>query len=153
VYDATEDADFIVVAPGTRQAIIVPLKRGEGEVLGIVIVESTGEPVLTEDDFALLLLLADQISVAVTNARLFAEQRASEQRYRSLLDQAADGIFVTELDGRILDANEQATTLLGYMRAELLGMRLYDLADSTEALIRLRQAGRATAALHLRRRD
>ena len=113
VRDAAKDPDFIVVVPGTCQAIIVPLKRGQDEVLGVLLVESVGEPILTEDDFALLLLLADQISVAVTNARLFAEQRASEQRYRSLLEQAADSIFVTEPDGRILDANEQAISLLG----------------------------------------
>jgi PAS domain S-box-containing protein len=151
--DATADPDFTVLAPGTRQAIIVPLKRGESEVLGILVVESAGEPILTEDDFALLLLLADQISVAVTNARLFAEQHASEQRYRSLLDQAADSIFVTEPDGRILDANEQATALLGYTHGELLSMRLYELAEPAEAQARLRQATRATMALHLRRHD
>jgi PAS domain S-box-containing protein len=152
VRNADEDADFIEIVPGTRQAIIVPLKRRE-EVLGVLIVESAGAPILTEDDFALLLLLADQISVAVTNARLFAEQRASEQRYRSLLEQAADSIFVTEADGRILDANEQATALLGYTRAELLGMRLHDLAEPAEALARLWQTNRATASLHLRRHD
>jgi PAS domain S-box-containing protein len=159
VRDAASDPDFIVVAPGTRQAIIVPLKRGDGEILGVVLVESNGVPPLTEEDFALLLLLSDQISVAVANARLFAEQRASEQRYRSLLEQAADSIFVTELDGRILDANEQATALLGYTRDELLGMRLYELAApsaaaaTNAALAKLREIGRATAALHLRRRD
>jgi PAS domain S-box-containing protein len=159
VRDAAADPDFIVVAPGTRQAIIVPLKRGESKVLGILLVESTGEPILTEDDFALLLLLADQISVAVANSRLFAEQRTSEQRYRSLLEQAADSIFVTEPDGRILDANEQATALLGYARGELLSMRLHDLvapaevSEAADALMRLRQATRATASLHLRRRD
>ncbi|HET9222149.1 MAG TPA: GAF domain-containing protein, partial [Roseiflexaceae bacterium] len=152
VRNADEDADFIEIVPGTRQAIIVPLKRGE-EVLGVVIVESTGTPILTEDDFALLLLLADQISVAVTNAHLFAEQRASEQRYRSLLDQAADSIFVVELDGRILDANEQASTLLGYTRADLLEMRLHDLADPPETLAQLWQTNPATASLHLRQRD
>jgi PAS domain S-box-containing protein len=153
VRNVVEDSDFIMVAPGTRQAIIVPLKRGEDEVLGVLLVESAGEPILTEDDFALLLLLAEQISVAVTNAHLFAEQRASEQRYRSLLEQAADSIFVTEPDGRILDANEQATTLLGYTRAELLGMRLHELAEPAEALALLWQASRATVSLHLHRRD
>ncbi len=153
VRDARIDPDFLVVATGTRQAIIVPLKRGESEVLGILVVESAGQPILTEDDFALLLLLADQISVAVTNARLFAEQRASEQRYRSLLEQAADSIFITEPDGRILDANEQATTLLGYTHGELLGMRLYELAEPAQAQAHLRQTTRATVALHLRRHD
>jgi PAS domain S-box-containing protein len=150
---AAEDPDFIEIVPGTRQAIIVPLKRGQDEVLGVLLVESDGKPVLTEDDFALLLLLAEQISVAIMNARLFAEQRASEQRYRSLLEQAADSIFVLEPDGRIIDANEQVSTLLGYTRAELLDMRLHDLAEPAEALVPVWQASRTTASLSLRRHD
>jgi PAS domain S-box-containing protein len=159
VRDAADEPDFIVVAPGTRQAIIIPLKRGDGEVLGLLLVESTGAPVLKDDDFALLTLLGDQISVAIANARLFGELRASEQRYRSLLEQAADSIFVTDPEGHILDANEQATILLGYTRDELLRMHLPDLivlADSAPAQEKtaiLRGSGRATMALNLRRRD
>jgi PAS domain S-box-containing protein len=159
VRDAAADPDFIFVQPNTRQAIIVPFKHGMGEVLGVLLIESTGTPILTDDDFTLLTLLADQISVAVANARLFAELRTSEQRYRSLLEQAADTIFVTDLAGRIVDANEQASALLGYTRDELLGMGLHDLvaptdvAEAHESFTRLRRSGRATAALRLRHRD
>jgi putative methionine-R-sulfoxide reductase with GAF domain len=42
VRDQRQDPDFLVVAPGTEQAIIVPLKSGDGEVLGTLAVESTG---------------------------------------------------------------------------------------------------------------
>ena len=87
VQSAEEDADFIVVAPGTRQAIIMPLKSGEGEVLGVLLVESDGTPLLTDDDFGLLGLLADQVSVAVGNATLFGQrqlaQRAAEEAARA----------------------------------------------------------------------
>jgi PAS domain S-box-containing protein len=68
-----DDLDFIVVYPGTRQAIIVPLKHSDGQVVGTLAVESDGTPNLTDDDFVLLNLLADQISVAIVNARLYAE--------------------------------------------------------------------------------
>jgi PAS domain S-box-containing protein len=127
VRDAGTDPDFIVVVPGTYQAIIIPLKSGEGQVLGILAVESVGVPQLSDDDFALLKLLADQISIAVANARLFADLQASEQRYRTLVAQAADSIFITDATGYVFDTNEQATALLGYTRAELLGMCLFDL--------------------------
>jgi PAS domain S-box-containing protein len=78
VRDTSADPEFIEVAEGTKQAICVPLTSAEGQVLGTLLVESTGQPRLSEDDFAMLLLLADQVSVAVTNARLFSELRASE---------------------------------------------------------------------------
>jgi signal transduction histidine kinase/CheY-like chemotaxis protein/HPt (histidine-containing phosphotransfer) domain-containing protein len=87
VQQAEADPDFIVVAPGTRQAIIMPLKAGDGQVLGVLLVESDGTPELTGDDFALLELLADQVSVAVGNATLFAEReqarRAAEEAARA----------------------------------------------------------------------
>jgi len=127
VRDASTDPDFIVVVPGTYQAIIIPLKSGGGQVLGTLAVESVGVPQLTDDDFALLKLLGDQISIAIANARLFADLQASEQRYRTLVAQAADSIFITDSTGYVFDTNEQATALLGYTRAELLGMCLFDL--------------------------
>jgi GAF domain-containing protein len=77
---AREDGDFIVVRPGTQQAIVVPLKDGNGQVLGTLLVESTGNPRLTDDDFTLLTLLADQISVAIVNVRLFEERLAIERK-------------------------------------------------------------------------
>lgn len=51
----------------------------------------------------------------------------SESRFRSLVDQAADAFFLSELDGRIIDVNLQACESLGYSRKELLTMRLEDI--------------------------
>ncbi|HEU5087032.1 MAG TPA: GAF domain-containing protein, partial [Roseiflexaceae bacterium] len=78
VHDTALDPDFVEVAAGTRQAIIVPLRSMEREVVGMLLVESTGTPWLTDDDFTLLLMLADQVSVAIKNARLFNELQMSE---------------------------------------------------------------------------
>lgn len=78
VRDIDDDPDFIVVRPGTRQAIVAPLKVREGRVLGVLLVEATEAKELGDDDFTLLKLLADQISVAVVNARLFDELRGAK---------------------------------------------------------------------------
>jgi len=86
VSDADQDPDFIVVRPGARQAIIVPLKDGDGQVLGTLAVESAGAPILTTNDFMLLTLLADQISVAIVNVRLFAERQRAEEELRSKIE-------------------------------------------------------------------
>ncbi len=51
----------------------------------------------------------------------------SEHRFRSLVDQAADAFFLSEVDGRIIDVNLQACESLGYSREELLTMRLKDI--------------------------
>jgi two-component system cell cycle sensor histidine kinase/response regulator CckA len=52
--------------------------------------------------------------------------RQSEERFRALINQAADAIFVHDLKGRFLDVNQQACTALGYNRKTLLGMTFPD---------------------------
>lgn len=52
--------------------------------------------------------------------------RESEGRLRSLFDQAADAIFVHDLDGRFIDVNRAACESLGYGREELLRMTVGD---------------------------
>ncbi|HKQ77461.1 MAG TPA: PAS domain S-box protein [Blastocatellia bacterium] len=53
--------------------------------------------------------------------------RASEERFRSLVEQASDGIFIANLDGTYTDVNKSACQMLGYMREELIGKRISDL--------------------------
>lgn len=53
--------------------------------------------------------------------------RESEERFRRLVEQAADGIIVHNLNGKILDVNEQACTSLGYTCEELLSLSIQDI--------------------------
>ena len=80
---------------------------------------------------ALLLLYAALIPVfRKVTAELEARNRRlveSEGRYRTLMEQASDAIFVADVKGRLMDVNEHATELLGYTRDELLERHAMDL--------------------------
>ena len=52
--------------------------------------------------------------------------RRSEQRYRDLLEQAADGIFLLDENGNFLMANAEICEMLGYAREELLRLNILD---------------------------
>src|SRR5258708_873250 len=52
------------------------------------------------------------------------------QLSEKLLEHVADAVFVADLDGRIIDVNPAACSLLGYERQELLKMRPWDFATS-----------------------
>lgn len=52
--------------------------------------------------------------------------RASEQLLTATFSQAGVGIFVTALDSRFLQVNDKYCEMLGYTRAELLGMSISD---------------------------
>jgi len=59
------------------------------------------------------------------------------------VEQAADAVFVHDLQGRILDVNKSASESLGYSRAELLGMRVLDIEQD----FTLEEAQSARAAI------
>ncbi len=58
--------------------------------------------------------------------------RQSENRYRILIEQAADGILLTDLRGRILDVNPALCQMLGYHPDELLGRHIATLVDPAD---------------------
>ncbi len=53
------------------------------------------------------------------NAKLL---KTSEARYRDLFNNASDAIFISDLKGNVIDANQSATALTGYTTEELIKM-------------------------------
>ncbi len=52
--------------------------------------------------------------------------RDSEERFRALVEQASDAMFVHDRQGRFVDVNRRACESLGYSREELLSMGVFD---------------------------
>ena len=59
--------------------------------------------------------------------RTEAALRESEARFRQLMEQSLDPIFVQDFDARIIDVNPRACESLGYTREELLQMSVVDI--------------------------
>ncbi len=55
------------------------------------------------------------------------EIKASELRYRTLIEQAQDAIFISKPDGIYADVNTSGCKLLGYSREEFLNLTVLDL--------------------------
>jgi PAS domain S-box-containing protein len=53
--------------------------------------------------------------------------RESESRYRTLMEQASDGIHTYDFEGNFIDANTKLCEMLGYAREELLRLNVRDL--------------------------
>ena len=117
--DVGEDAVYFdnPDLPETRSEAALPL-RARGEVIGALDVQSTELGAFAEEDVAALQTLADQVAVAISNARLFqqvqeslvAERRAygelSLEGWRELiyaqptLEQRYDPLGLLPADGR-----------------------------------------------------
>ncbi len=74
------------------------------------------------------------VAHAIEEKRLREEKRQteaslilSEEKFRTLFDNASDGIIIHDLDARILEVNRVTAERLGYSRDELLQMSLMDI--------------------------
>jgi PAS domain S-box-containing protein len=68
------------------------------------------------------------VAADVTSAKEAQDRlRQSEQKYRTLVNQASDGIFVANMEGMHVDVNDAGCKLLGYTRDEILALRIEDL--------------------------
>lgn len=66
--------------------------------------------------------------------RTEAAIRDSEQRFRTMFDEAADAIMIQDLEtGRFLDVNKETIRRLGYTREELLTMTPRDIDTASQA--------------------
>jgi len=84
--------------------------------------------------------------------------RRSEARYRSLIQDAAYGIYRTTMDGSILDANPALARMLGYDSAEELMARnmieaYYSPADRAALVARFGPQGSGAADVTWKRKD
>src|SRR5687767_7440058 len=60
----------------------------------------------------------------------------SEARYHMLVEQASDGIFISDSAGKLMEVNQRACSMLGYTRAELLLFSLELLISREELALR-----------------
>ena len=57
---------------------------------------------------------------------------SSEDKYRSLIEQASDAIFINDVSGDLLEVNESACAMLGYTKEELCEKNITDLYTNIE---------------------
>jgi PAS domain S-box-containing protein len=60
------------------------------------------------------------------------EIKESERKYRSLLENASDAIYISNFEGHFIDANESMCKLMGYSKEELLQLNIEDIIDPEE---------------------
>ncbi len=72
---------------------------------------------------ALVLLMAYSLSnELVASGKVKIALQESERRFRTLVEQAADGFFLHDTNGKIIDVNRRVSESTGFSRAELLAM-------------------------------
>lgn len=71
--------------PETRSEMALPL-RVTGQIIGSLDVQSTQTDAFSTEDISVLATLADQVAIAIENARLFSEARDALKESRALFE-------------------------------------------------------------------
>jgi PAS domain S-box-containing protein len=141
------------------QIVMVPM-ISSNRVVGILALgrEDSSTP-FNERDLSLLTTFANQAAVATRNAELYQDMRASESKYRTLVEQAGDAIFVIDGNGLLDSVNPMALRLLGYTEQEFAGLNFLDLVSPeyrrrlTEELQLLVERGSLLESVNLLHKD
>ncbi len=144
VNDVSTEPDFMPnpLLPETKAEVAVPLIIGD-QVLGVFDVQDDRVNRFKQSDLDTLSTLAGQIAVALQNARLFEEQRQTEQalrqsesRNQAILNAIPDLMFRLNRQGEYLDFKTVSPDELYLPAEEFMGKTISDtlpppLADLT----------------------
>ena len=103
-----------------KSVLCLPIVK-QTRLLGMLYLENNLTPhAFTPARMAVLKLLASEAAISMENARLYRDLAEREARIRRLVDANIVGIFIWDLQGRILEANDAFLRMVGYDREDLV---------------------------------
>jgi PAS domain S-box-containing protein len=122
-------------ALGVKSFICVPIVY-EGQSEGILAVDNKmTKRLLGQSDMNLLMGIAPQIAIDINNARAYSLIRTSEQRFRSLSENAPDIIYNVDVNGIVTYVNPAVEKVLGFHPEEIIKRPLKDFICPENVLI------------------
>jgi PAS domain S-box-containing protein len=107
-----------------RSILCLPLLN-QAKLIGALYLENNLTPrVFAPARISVLKLLASQAAIALENAHLYRDVAEREAKIRRFVEANIIGIFVWDLEGRVIDANEAFLRMVGYDREDLVSGRM-----------------------------
>ena len=104
--DVRTDPAFLMAMDGLVSEVCVPL-TDQGRVVGVLNVESAQGVRLTEADLRLMTVLAEHVSIAISQARLYTEARENAARLTAAFESLPFDFWVTDRAGRYVMQNSR----------------------------------------------
>ena len=145
VLDDVETADLgeslraTIKQEGIGSLAFIPLVSN-GKLIGKFMVYYNEPHAFREDELDLSLTIARQLAFAIDRKRAEEQLRESEERYRTIVDTANEGIWYIDLNGTTIYLNEPMANLLGYSVDEVIGHGVWEFCfreDIEEARARM----------------
>ncbi|MEO8879806.1 MAG: ATP-binding protein [Gemmatimonadaceae bacterium] len=118
--------DDVLVCTEARGLVAIPVHR-RAERIGAMMLFVRERRTISDREMAHIEAMADLLSVALANAELVETLRKAEWRFRTLFRAAPDAVLTVLESGRIREANDAVTDLVGMQPVQLVGRMLEDL--------------------------
>lgn len=134
VADMPADERPLLEAQDIQSLLVVPIHL-DGRLWGFIGFDACHEArAWSGAEQATLTAAAGAIGKALSQQRDREALRQSEQKYRTLFEQAGDAILIFEpADETVLEVNERACHLYGFSREELVGRSIKSFSTDVEA--------------------
>lgn len=106
---------------GIKSYIAMPIKS-RGESVGCIHLVAFVKDAFTDEEFALLENIVQQLEAAIKNAIQAEALRQSEERYRTLFDQSPVGVYIFGNDYKVSICNPQLGEILGVPHESITGL-------------------------------
>jgi GAF domain-containing protein len=117
-------ADTYIRRHHSRSILCLPLIN-QAKLIAVLYLENNLAPnVFTPTRIAVLKLLASQAAISLENTRLYRGLEEREAKIRRLVDANIIGIFMWNLEGEIIEANEAFLQMLRFSREDLISGRV-----------------------------
>jgi PAS domain S-box-containing protein len=148
VNDVTKDPRYIAGDESIRSEICVPLKVAQ-KVIGVIDAQSKELNFFSQNDLRLLNIAAGQIASLIENSRLHGEIKRSEEKYRTVVENAIDGVCVIGKDHLFKYINERLAEIHGYRREGLIGTDFRNLLDEQSRVLLADREAKRTKGIRL----
>ena len=119
----------------TRSVLCVPIVNKEGKTIGVTqVLNRRGGP-FTGDDESRLRAFTAQISIALENAKLFADVQSMKNYNESMLESMSNGLITLDENERIATCNAAGLRILKVHAMEVLHKPVTDFFASNNAWV------------------
>jgi two-component system, NtrC family, sensor histidine kinase KinB len=102
---------------------VVPI-QSQGKTIGVLEAINPVSGVFDPDALTVLTGIGALAGTTIRNAQLFEQLQNAHQRYRELFEDSIDPIFITDWEGRVIEANREAIRLSGFRAEDLHRMSI-----------------------------
>jgi PAS domain S-box-containing protein len=128
----------VIRAEGICATAFVPLVA-DGKLIGKLVAYFNAPHSFSDNDIRVATTIARQVMQAIQHKQDEEALRESEARMRATVEQATAGMARSDVEGRIIFANQRLCEMLGYKRSEVVGKSLVELTHPDDAQENMRR--------------